>query len=738
MSSAQFSFQSGILSPSQRKGIIALFHKGGNKARDNLDNWRPISLLNADYKLITKALAARLATVVPKIVGESQVGFVKGRNVANLIREIDDILEHHREHEVAGYVVSLDFRKAFDCLSTPFLFQTLKKMGFGPYFLQWVRVILNNRTATVKNGGHISEPFEIQRGLRQGCPISPLLFILAAEIMAKKIEQDADLHGLEIPGGNVVKIRQYADDTTLFLKDAQSIQSALTLLRTFSKCSGLDLNTQKSNILPTLYRIIDDEPIGGIKKVDKVKILGITFSNTKSAGQIEDNWQERIDKIIRLCGSWSRRNLSIFGKVLILKTFGVSQLTYLMQSLTLPESVLNRLTQIFYRFIWKKRFSNRRAFEKIKRTVLNGSRLEGGLNVPNLHALQTANLLTWAEKILDGKAETWKAIPQHALRGVGSLAAFEASVDSKRCLGSSSIKNHFWKRVLETWLDRKDNTTKPQTQCKCMEVIANNKEIQINNKSIWLPSLLNKNIVRLKDVTIRGRMMTLEEFREQHGPYPRSWMDHMVLTNAIPHGMIQPCQHLGPDESYPTFNGSKIGTIGRRGFLKLIKTDEICSCTYRWQRALGVDLEEEHWAVIHNTSKEVRIQCLCWKMLHNIYPTNILLHKMGEKTSNLCEKCGVLDTMEHFFAQCREIQPLWREIERLIRTQINVGVSLGAKEVIFGCLDKTLGQKERRHINMMIQIGKLIVSKFKYGRTTRWQVILEIEIERRKSQLLAR
>ena len=178
-----YSFQTGILSPSERIGIISLFHKGKDLSREDLDNWRPISLTNTDYKIIAKILSIRLNTVIDKLIGNQQKGFMKGRQIFHIHRIIDDLLQMQRKSNLPGIILALDFKQAFDAINVHCIKKSLEIFGFGPNFIKWITILNTERQSCVKNGGYI---FPMANGVRQGCPISPQLFLLAVEILAQK------------------------------------------------------------------------------------------------------------------------------------------------------------------------------------------------------------------------------------------------------------------------------------------------------------------------------------------------------------------------------------------------------------------------------------------------------------------------------------------------------------------------------------------------------------------------
>ena len=180
------SIEQGQLSTSQRRGIITLIHKGKDTARENINNWRPITLTNVDYKILTKLLARRLHGVIKKIVHETQSGFFKGRNISTHIRLLDDLIKYADYEQLGGIVISLDYKKAFDTDNKECIMAGLKKFNFGAQFIKFISTILSKTERPVKNGGWLSKWFQTDRRVRQGCCVSPLLFVLVVKLLAKK------------------------------------------------------------------------------------------------------------------------------------------------------------------------------------------------------------------------------------------------------------------------------------------------------------------------------------------------------------------------------------------------------------------------------------------------------------------------------------------------------------------------------------------------------------------------
>jgi len=157
-------------------------------------------------------------------------------------------MECIKRHNIPGILVSLDFRKAFDSLEWPFIMRTLDVFYFGTSIQKWVSTFYTNIESAALNNGFLTNWFRPSRGVRQGCPLSPYLLILSAEIMANKIRQDLHVKGIEILGKEL-KLSQYADDTNLLCADLASVEKALEIIDNFGTLAGLKLNRKKTKAL---------------------------------------------------------------------------------------------------------------------------------------------------------------------------------------------------------------------------------------------------------------------------------------------------------------------------------------------------------------------------------------------------------------------------------------------------------------------------------------------------------
>ena len=347
------SFEKGELTTSQKQAIITLIDK--KKDRSLLKNWRPISLLNVDYKILTKIFSKRLVEILPNIIHSDQTGYIKNRFIGQNIRTIIDTLYYTKEENIPGILIAIDFQKAFDSLEWPFIQAVLKKFNFGENFRKWVSLFYKNVSSCTLNKGVTSGYFNLERGVRQGDPLSPYLFVLCVEILASKIRQDKAIKGINILGEEL-KVLQYADDTNGILADIKSAKLFLKTIEEFAKFSGLRINKDKSEAMWLgSMRDSKKKPFGISWPNEPMKILGI-FISYDSQASYDKNTSEKIKEIKQIIHLWNYRNLTLLGKIQIIKTFLISKLLYYMSLNNLRDETLKAVKQIIFNFIcleWK-------------------------------------------------------------------------------------------------------------------------------------------------------------------------------------------------------------------------------------------------------------------------------------------------------------------------------------------------------------------------------------------------
>lgn len=242
----------GLLSPEQSRGINTLIPKKDSNRRD-LSNWHPITLLNTDYKVLTKALALRLQSCVKEVISDDQTGFLSGRYIGMNVRCIQDALQYAQDCQEEGFVFACDFRKAFDTVNWELIRWALVWFGFGEVFTDMIGTLYNEVETAILNKGYSSRYFKPSRGVRKGCCISPYLFILVAEVLAIQLREDPDIHGLLVQGREL-KVSLFADDLTGFARDLPSLVKMIKRIEAFGDQSG------KSRASPRFFQLCRTRP----------------------------------------------------------------------------------------------------------------------------------------------------------------------------------------------------------------------------------------------------------------------------------------------------------------------------------------------------------------------------------------------------------------------------------------------------------------------------------------------
>ena len=212
-----------------------------------IQNWRPISLLNVDQKIISKALAVRRKKVLLFLISPRQTAYIDGRFIGESGRLIAGILETTNLENIEGYLLAIDFDKAFDSLNHNLLISVLEKCGFGLDFIDWIKILLKNQKTCVMKSGHLTHYFKLERGTGQGDPISAYLFIPVLEILFTLTKSNKNIHSMKI-FKNEYLYTAYADDTTVLKKDISSVKIVLSLIDSFSKFSELHSKVSKCEI----------------------------------------------------------------------------------------------------------------------------------------------------------------------------------------------------------------------------------------------------------------------------------------------------------------------------------------------------------------------------------------------------------------------------------------------------------------------------------------------------------
>ncbi len=498
--SFNYSFEVGLLTTTQRQAIISLLSKTETD-RELIVNWRPISLLCVDYKLLTKCLTERLKIVINKLIHTSQSGFIKNRNIVDGLRTILDIVEDLEEKNNPGIMIAVDYEKAYDSISWEFLFKALEHYNFGPDFLKWVKLCYTDISSCTVNNKWSSPFFKISRGLRQGDSMSSLLFNLVAEIMSYCIRQNPNIKGV-IYENEEIKISSYADDSTLILLTEHDVKLAFDFLKVFEKASGLKINKGKTKGLWLGSNKYNKSKPFGIKWPKSLKILGIHISHDSELMNLK-NFDEKLEKMKKKLNFWKMRDLTLYGKVLLIKTYGISQLLYVSSVLNVPRGIIDEAEQILYEFLWGGNS------HKIKKNVIIQTYENGGHKMIDLNEMLKAQKLKWVIKAINDNDLIWKNTMK-SIVGVKDLKIFF------RHAGQINICNsRFYSEIIQIWkgLIKKEVITKQEV---LSQGIWYNENILVNEKPIYYKDYHEKGVLYISSlINNDGYFKTFNEFKNE-------------------------------------------------------------------------------------------------------------------------------------------------------------------------------------------------------------------------------
>lgn len=705
---------------SLRRAIIALIFKKGDS--DDLENYRPISLTNIDYKILAGVLANRIKAVLPKIISTDQTGYMKGRFIGTNTRLIQDIISYSEKEGLEGALLMLDFRKAFDSIEHIFLFSALKRFGFGQNLIKWITILYNGAFLNVKNNGWIGKKVNMNRGIRQGCPVSGLLFIIAVEIMAAKIRQNNNIKGFRFgPDSKEHKISQYVDDSTISISSMHSIYHVLDTVEMFGRVAGPKLNLNKTEgIWLGPYKHVHSIFAGISFKEEPIRCLGIYVGHSKEAC-CERNWMAKVKKIQASLQVWKTRNLSLIGKVLLLKTLGLSQIAYLASVVVCPDNIIKDIERLFYNFIWNGK-------DRIKRMTLIADYECGGIKMPDIRSYIEALQAVWVPKIMKSKNETWAMLVKHVMErelGCGFEDIIRTSVTSTKDCPILMALPEYIRYIILSFNKCKASVgwqRKKYLNSVMSSLVWGNENIKDKNKTLWYKEWIKAGFRYVKDFYDENGNFIKPENVYQRLSDKRNWIcEYLILKkiiNSTCKGMdtkganyinIKPLDYLfHRNKAYKICN-----LISRTVYWFLIS--DKCVANYMekvWKNRFQCDpMSRALWNNIYNRKcfqmVERKIGMFNYKLLTNALPSPIRLSKWISNIAHNCEKCQIPDNIEHFLFDCSEIKTLWKHVGE------SANIMISYKHIIMGHAYFSERQTVYENIDNMISYVAYFVYSFK-------------------------
>ena len=355
--------------------------------------------------------------------------------------------------------MSIDFEKAFDSVSFSFIEEAIRIAGFPKKLRTWVKILLNKFQSHINHAGNLLKLIELGRGARQGDPIASILFVLAIEVLLITIRANQAIEPYKFNMsvlGNLIsnKVDAYADDVNLTLpRKESSIREVVKTLDRFEKISGLRVNKEKTQML-RIGKDAKSDPILcedlGLQWVNRLSILGIKLS--ANPDEILENFDEKILEIEKLLNNFTYRNITVYGRIQVVKTLALSKITHLVQIIpNPPPTLIMKLQRVLNNFIWKKGHQKKVV---INQEAAQQPQSQGGLAIPNLQNFWDSLKLAWLPRLIQADSDcTWKRL---ALSKI-SFALRIPNLTTERLLeegpvsitkAAKAISNPFWQAVL--------------------------------------------------------------------------------------------------------------------------------------------------------------------------------------------------------------------------------------------------------------------------------------------------
>ena len=365
------------LSKSQSSGIVTLFHKNGDKSI--LKNWRPITLLCVDYKIFTKILVARIRPLLKKFISEEQFCGIPGKSIINCNILLRDVLFYAIENDLELALVNLDFQQAFDKVDVNFIFKTMKAVGFSDHFIACIKMLYSNITSRLKINNNLGKSFQVLKGVRQGCPLSMILFIIYQEALYRMIKKTPRIKPLYLPNDQKLKMLGYADDSNVFISREADLNVLYNIINKFSIATGAQINMQKTKIMGFGKWKTKTTWSGNwlVPENTSLQCLGICYYKDWET-TAKENWKLIESKVEKHINCLTSRQLTIFQKSLYINCCILSKMIYISHIIPVDKTIAKKISKLVFNYVWNGNY------DPIKRDYLYLPKDEGGIGIMNI------------------------------------------------------------------------------------------------------------------------------------------------------------------------------------------------------------------------------------------------------------------------------------------------------------------------------------------------------------------
>ena len=673
---ATFAGEVGL--PSHREGIITLIPKKG-KSPHTYKGWRPITLLNTDYKIVSTVISNRLKTVMTQLINPAQTAYTSGRYIGENTRLVYDVIHWTRNNKKPGMIMAADFEAAFESVAWNYLKIVIDELNFGQNLKNMINYLYLNTDihSRIIINGHLGNKIHLHRGIRQGDPASGHLFNLAVSILTEQINNSKSLTGVKINNDHEIKISQYADDTILFLDGSErSIAGSLKELQKFGDQSGLKINVEKTacmavgtsseNEVSTKYRTM---------LVNELTILGIRIDR-EAKDAADRNIQLKMPVLKSEIEQWNRRCLTPIGRISIVKALLLSKLVHLFMALPNPSTrCMKELERMLFSFVWGKKN------DKVKRTKLVQSPSKDGLNMVQIDSFVKSIKLSWLKRLFTSNAD-WTIVAAQELPNIPSLLTYS-------CKKLKSIQNKVTNPFYFDLLDALIQFSREYSPT----------DEEIVTEKIWFSdwTKYETSIVRRWDA--KGLRFIGDLYNSENGVIhskqalssiygvEMTFLCYSGLVRSLPRTIQKQVDKTciaKPSIPYKinlVLNTRKFSKAAYNIFVEKTATENSISderLKTKWVNDIGEYTKGTLYTVTKATMCTYLIY-LHFRIINRIYATNKYLFNVKIIEHNTCTFCErAAETIFHLFWVCPKTKIFIKEVLSHIRTKYDIRISINA------------------------------------------------------------
>lgn len=668
-----------------RLGLLSLLPKK-DKVGLIIKNWRPLTLMNVDYKIYSKALSLRLKEVLPHLIHQDQSGFMAGRDISFNIRRTLDIIQFANNTQLQALILQIDCEKAFDSLETDIVLEVLDEYGFGKQFIDYVRILFEGAFSCIINNGWKSKYFYPTRSVKQGCSTSPFLFILSLELLSNAIRNNKAIKGINIDDVEH-KISQFADDITLYLMfDRTTLIEVVKELDRFYDFSGIQVNYDKT----TVYRIGSIKDSNAKLYTNKpflwtnnpITVLGFRITNDYDEMQ-RINLIDAFVKAQEICNRWKRRNLTLSACIIIVNNLIASLFVYKITCLdNISEMYLKEYENLVKNFLWEGR-------PKFKLETLYNSKDYGGLALVNLSNKIIAVRAQWVSKYKHNASV--QCLAKHF---ISDENVWTYNLTYKDFRAMFNVQSEFWNNVFEAWCcishrSPKDNLSR---QCIAKMPVSFNSHIKVAGRVLRAPPHQDFSRIQdyMKSTGQKYRYFTQDEIFQK----VQDWnvtLRIMGVRAAIPAAWSAILKGESEFTGVPPLK-FEYNNIPRKITSMVYKQLTYCegqhqNLSIKWNNKLKINSTKEEFDDAFCNIKRIvsdnKLRDFQFRFLHRKIFTNYILKKWKITDTDRCTFCEIeYETIEHLFFICPISKRFWVQLTCWYEAMTDSEINLEYKQIL--------------------------------------------------------